>query len=222
MSQYSSVTPPNPPVSIPFPPPAAKTSGLAVASLVCSLILCIPLLGLVGAILGIAALGATKRPGVRGRGLAIGGIIVGIMVTFMWIAGVIGTVAGFKQISGVADQPVTAFIADYNKGNDRAIYDAASADFRKSVSYVNLHEILEAARTQWGTCSRMGTWEMMTGGGFNVNINNDRMEANLPLRFAKAGPRKVDWTFRKENGKWLMISVRFESLTYDTTQPVER
>ncbi len=219
MSQYPPAMQPGQPVSI---PPVPRTSGLAVASLVCSLIFCIPLLGLIGAIMGIAALGATKRPGVRGRGLAIGGIIAGVLVTFLWIAGVVGIAAGFSQILGAADQPVNAFIADYNSGNDRAIYDAASADFRKSVSSAKLHEILEAARTQWGTGSKMGTWEMMTGGGFNVNINNDRMEANLPLRFAKAGPRKVDWTFRKENGQWLMTGVRFESLTYDTTQPVER
>ena len=222
MSQYPSAMPPNQPVSTPLPPPVAKTSGLAVASLVCSLILCIPLLGLVGAILGIASLGATKRPGVRGRGLAVAGILVGLLATVVWVAGFFLASFGFKQLLGAADPPVSAFIADYNAANDRAIYDAASADFRTSVTYDKLKEILEAARTHWGTCSRMETGEMMTSGGFSVSINNDRMEAKLPLRFAKAGVQKVDWMFKKENGHWLMTGVRFESLTYDTTQPVER
>ena len=203
-------------------PPVSRTSGLAVVSLVCSLIFCIPLLGLLGAVLGIASLRATRQPGVRGRGLAIGGIIVGLLATAAWIGGVIAVSIGFKMVLGAAHQPVATFISDYNKGDDTAIYQAASADFRKSVSYDKLHEILEAARTQWGSCERMGTGEMMTNGGFSVDIKNDQMEAKLPLRFAKAGPQKVNWTFRKETSQWRMIGVRFESLTYDTTQPVER
>ncbi|MER7013224.1 DUF4190 domain-containing protein [Saccharopolyspora sp. NPDC000359] len=83
---------------VPDRPPAAHVNGLAVASLVVSviaLIICIGsfplgLVGLLGAVLGHVALGRISRAPARycGRGLAIGGLAVG------WCAlglGVLGT-----------------------------------------------------------------------------------------------------------------------------------
>lgn len=59
-----------------------STSGLAIASLVCSLIICCPLVTVLGPILGIAAIGKIgSPPRQRGKGLAIAGIIIGILTT---------------------------------------------------------------------------------------------------------------------------------------------
>lgn len=97
-----------------------RTSGLAVASLVCSLVCCIPALPAVGALLGLGSFVAIGRNVMlRGRGLAIAGILLGILITvgqvvvgsysykvFMFIAmgpqqaltaGLTGDVAGFKS-----------------------------------------------------------------------------------------------------------------------------
>ena len=64
-----------------------RTSALAVTSLVMSLICCIPGLGLLGAGLGVGALigisGSRGRVG--GRGVAIAGIIIGIMMSVAWV-----------------------------------------------------------------------------------------------------------------------------------------
>lgn len=84
--------PPAPPA--PVPPPGiapARTCGLAVASFIvsmCGLVaLCLgPVLGAVAIILGIMALGATSRdPALRGRGLAIAGLLTGIVEAIGWI-----------------------------------------------------------------------------------------------------------------------------------------
>ena len=62
-----------------------STSGLAIASLVCSLILCCPATTVIGAILGFAAIFTTGQNRKRGRGLAISGLLIGLVSTALWI-----------------------------------------------------------------------------------------------------------------------------------------
>ncbi|MHC4080308.1 MAG: DUF4190 domain-containing protein [Planctomycetota bacterium] len=61
-----------------------KTSGLAVASLVCSLICCIPLTTIPGILLGIGAMiSIGGDPAKKGKGMAITGIVLGVIFTVM-------------------------------------------------------------------------------------------------------------------------------------------
>ncbi|MDP1661330.1 MAG: DUF4190 domain-containing protein [Phycisphaerales bacterium] len=88
--------------------PEARTSMLAIASLVSSLICCIPVVtGALGVILGgIALFRISASNGRRkGVGLAIAGIIVGLVVSFIWLFVAIGAYSGLKQFSALA-QPV--------------------------------------------------------------------------------------------------------------------
>lgn len=63
-----------------------KTSGLAVGSLVCSLICCLPGLPLIGALLGVGALVSIGNdPARRGKGLAIAGLAIGGLLTLAQI-----------------------------------------------------------------------------------------------------------------------------------------
>ncbi|MBF0689352.1 MAG: DUF4190 domain-containing protein [Cellulomonas sp.] len=67
-------------------PPAAPTDGLAVASLVTSvggLVLLAGAPGPIGVGLGIGALARIRRTGARGRGMAIAGIVVGVVGTIV-------------------------------------------------------------------------------------------------------------------------------------------
>lgn len=64
----------------PVMPP--RTSKLAVWSLICSILICCPALTALGVILGLAALPAIGRnPALRGRGMAIAGILIGVITT---------------------------------------------------------------------------------------------------------------------------------------------
>jgi hypothetical protein len=79
---------------------ATPRTGIAVGSLVCGIvglvIALVPVFGLVGGLLALVAiplgfigLGAAKRQGGAGKGLAIGGIVTGvltILVCVAWIA----------------------------------------------------------------------------------------------------------------------------------------
>ena len=99
--------PPPPPGNYPPPPPPGQggygysapaptgTNGLAIASLVCSVIGLLCGVGsIVGVILGIVALGQIKKSGQQGRGLAIAGIAVGAVFL------VIGVIVGISMVSG--------------------------------------------------------------------------------------------------------------------------
>jgi hypothetical protein len=98
MSQYPpppqgpGYPPPNfPPGTPPFGPPGyslppqSRLSGLAVTSLVCGLLICIPFAtGFVALVTGLIALAVTGNPTVRGRGLAIVGLVLGLLSLVCW------------------------------------------------------------------------------------------------------------------------------------------
>lgn len=80
-----------------------KTSGLAIAALICSLIFCIPGLALIGLILGIIAIvvigGSEGR--VKGKGLATAAVIISLIVGALWVGGI---VIGFRVSEGQRTQ----------------------------------------------------------------------------------------------------------------------
>ncbi len=79
MSQFT------PPPDQPFPAAygqPAKTSGLAITSLVSSLIFCCPVTTLLGIVLGLAAFFTIgSNPAKKGKGLAITAIVLGVVFT---------------------------------------------------------------------------------------------------------------------------------------------
>ena len=82
-------------------PPAAKTSGLAIASLVCGIAgLCLAgIPSIAGIILGVMGLGRIRRSvgQTSGRGIAIAGIITSIVGLVLWVvlAAIIALLVGF-------------------------------------------------------------------------------------------------------------------------------
>jgi peptidyl-prolyl cis-trans isomerase B (cyclophilin B) len=68
--------------------PAAKTNGMAIAALVCSLVIS-PL----GIVFGHIALSQIKRTGEDGRGLAIAGLVIGYICTAILVVYLIFVIA---------------------------------------------------------------------------------------------------------------------------------
>jgi hypothetical protein len=72
-----------PPPGMMMPPP--RTSAAAVISLVLGILFCIPGIASLGAMLfGIVGIRATSSPQVRGRGIAITGLIFGLLGVLFW------------------------------------------------------------------------------------------------------------------------------------------
>ena len=99
MSQYP------PPVQPQYPNPAMvqRTSAAAVASLIFGILGCLIITGIIAIITGFIGLGATKNPNVKGRGMAIAGIILGLIGTLgggaCLVAGGGAAIWGYKQIA---------------------------------------------------------------------------------------------------------------------------
>jgi uncharacterized protein DUF4190 len=95
--------PPPPPGGGYYPPsPAAGTNGMAIASLVCSLIGWLCGLGpILGVIFGFVALNQIKQSGQQGRGLALAGIAISIATL------VIGVIVFIVLMVVGANQPST-------------------------------------------------------------------------------------------------------------------
>ncbi len=197
----------------PPPPPARRTSGLAIASLICSLIFCCPGLALIGILLGLIALGPTGRPGVSGRGLAIGGILIGLLVTLGQAGTVFALFKGGKFVMGKLMEPAEQLVGDYNSGRDKALYDRTSPEFQQSVDYAQFEAYMARAREEYGQAEIMGLWETIRSGqSANVNQTGKGMVANLPLRFEKVGVKTVSLVYASQAGQLRLTKVEIEGL----------
>lgn len=111
-----------------YAPPQPKMSGLAVASLVCSLFICCPIVTLIGPLLGLSAIiSISANPAERrGKGLAIAGIIIGILTTALWAAGIY---FGAQLMRGAGEFVTQEVPAAFDAG-----YDDKFLEFRAVLS----------------------------------------------------------------------------------------
>jgi hypothetical protein len=106
--------------------------GMATASLICSLVLCCPIVTLVGVILGIVALMKIRGSAMSGRGLAWAGIIVGILTTTLTTLFLIISIkVGLGVVEQTPESVTTAIKAgitgDTEKFRMEFIHDAIAA-----------------------------------------------------------------------------------------------
>lgn len=137
-----------------LPMEPARTSVLAVISLIASLLCCVPSLGLLGVLLGVVAIifitGSKGRLG--GMGLAIAGVVIGLLVSAVWLLLAFGAVTGFKEFSKTPDVLAAAQQRDL-----AGVHATLSADAQAAVT----DEVLEAfaSRVEADHGSFVGTME---------------------------------------------------------------
>lgn len=87
-----------------YPPPTG-TNGLAIASLVLSLLglTCYGVTSVIGVILGIVAMNQVKQSGQEGRGMALAGVIIGGVSIALWVIGIILYVAFFASLASYSN-----------------------------------------------------------------------------------------------------------------------
>ncbi|MFD9567586.1 DUF4190 domain-containing protein [Streptomyces sp. NPDC059994] len=118
----------------PFQEPA-KTSGLAIASLVTGIVCCVPPLGLV---LGVLALGRIRKRGQRGKGMAITGVVLSAISTVLAVVLVVSGAAsafwdGFRD--GIDEVKSTRSTMDLRKGD---CFDVPGGELEREVVNVTL------------------------------------------------------------------------------------
>jgi len=126
----------------------SRTSALAIASLIMSMICCIPGLGAIGTLLGAGAIvSISKSDGrVKGTGLAVTGIIIGILTTLLWIFGATGMAMGARQLAKY-DQMIVVIEA-----RDRAaITDWITSDADASLTDEQLEAFADSLQADYGS-----------------------------------------------------------------------
>lgn len=169
---YQYGQPPQPPqYGYPAPPPR-KTNGLAIASLVLGLtgfVTC-GFTSILAVVFGHVALGQIRRDHTDGRGMAIGGLVLGWILTGLWIIYWIlvfaGTIAG---IGGIG----TSAVNDPAPGRSRLTIDQTTG----SEPATGTHEVVLEAE---------GTGGANSAGNVTYNVGFDiKQEAGVPLPYSK-------------------------------------
>ncbi len=105
-----------------------KTDGVSIASLVLSLICCAP----VGLILGFVGISRTKGGRRKGRGLAITGIVLGLLGLLAWVGIAIAAAAGVAWFDSIleADEAEVGQCIDVDDDDNDAVllYEAECSD----------------------------------------------------------------------------------------------
>jgi hypothetical protein len=115
--------PPPPPGGQPtqysMQPQPKQANVAAILSLIVGILSCIPFAGFVATILGIVGIKKSSNPMVGGRGLAIAGLVlglIGVVWSIIFMVTGAGVLALFKATGPARDQ-AKAFISDLDKGD---------------------------------------------------------------------------------------------------------
>ena len=148
------------PTGSPYAP--QTTSGAAIASLILGILgFCIPALsGLVAIILGIVGIRSTAKPNVKGRGLAIAGLVLGVLTLLGWLG-----LGGAFTAMFVAAAPDRAagrqFLTDLASGNAAA----AQADCVATTTPTAIQQEIDAVKP-------LGPLNDTTFSGMRFNFKN--------------------------------------------------
>jgi hypothetical protein len=154
-----------------------RGNGMAVASLVCGLLFCIPFLpSLLAVVFGIVGITKTRDPRVSGKGMAIAGLVIGVLGLGVW-----GVMTPFFLIGArVATQMLKApeeFVRDLSNGN-------VNGALAKSAATVDRAQLVAAAEEmkEWGTLQSF----RMTGSTNSNENGRTKVEMSGVAQFAKA------------------------------------
>ncbi|MGO4597361.1 DUF4190 domain-containing protein [Terrabacter sp. 2RAF25] len=117
--------PPGPGVPVPDAPayqptPMPGTNGLAIAALCCGIIGIFPIAAVVAIVLGAVALNQLKQRIQRGRGMAVAGIVLGVLWLLGWVAlVVIGVLTDepTRNPAGAVTRTSDAYVEDLKAGD---------------------------------------------------------------------------------------------------------
>jgi len=192
MSQYPPQPPQYPPQYPPGSPPPGgypggmpagqQSNGLAITALIMGILSCIPGVGLLAILFGALGLGKAKDPRVGGKGLAIVGILLGL-ISIVAYAGVGYSVYwGVNKFKALAE-PGVKFFQALNKG-----------DMAQAKSYTTSN-ITDADLTQLRETVK-GMGELKDPKPTNFDFKNDVLDVSGTAVFAN-GTKKYNFKMVK-------------------------
>ena len=183
--------PPSPGSSYSLPAQPRKTSVAAVLSLVCGILGCFIVTGILAVILGIVGLRKTRDPQVSGRGLAIAGIILGVLTMLPTVIGLATGGLAFWGVAKMTEEPRRA-AREWMVALSAGDVDKAASLSTAGVTRERLAEASETVK------AKVAFVDMTSN---NINIVNQQGDLTGTADFAN-GKVGYQLSIRQENGQW--------------------
>ncbi len=144
------------------------TCGLAIASIVVSLLFFIPLLGIAGLVMGIMALIKISKSNGKliGQGLAIAGIIIGAIRAFLLILVVIAILISLPEMKEAFNRGRHEAMSSEARGNLQSICNLEEAYKNQHGTYINCPQ-----NPSQISSNGSGRWQMSMAGWKDINFN---------------------------------------------------
>ncbi|MEM9662044.1 MAG: DUF4190 domain-containing protein [Planctomycetota bacterium] len=180
-----------------MPSGPARTSVLAILSLLFSLVCFIPGLSTIGSVLGVfAIIGISSSKGrVKGTGLAVAGIVIGLLVTIIWIGLAIGVNQGLQQYATFG-----SIVADVQDGGEPAVRARLAAETNEAITSADLEAFEAAYRADAGAYTGVPTGIGPLFGSFRDLAESGSAPDNSAIPYGSPIPLPGNF----ENGSRLM------------------
>ena len=167
----------------------ARDSGAAIGSLICGILGCIPFItSILAVILGIVGIRSTGPGKASGKGMAIAGLILGLLGIGGWGlfgGGMYGLYVGSRPAKAVAEQ----FTKDMLQGDVKSALTQCDPTMAES-------DLQSASDTMknWGTLTNLTLF------GAHVNSTNGVTDWELAgsAQFSNTSPKKATFSLRKD------------------------
>lgn len=191
MSQYPPTTMPPPGYANPGMMPQ-RTSAAAVASLIFGILGCLVITGIIAIITGIVGIKATKNPNVKGRGMAIAGLILGLIGTLgggLCIGG--GGIAAMMAWREM--KPAVESVSNFAKA-------AEAGDYDRAMQYVDQNAISkEQLQLIVDDLKSLGEFQDFTPGQkMNLDLTAGVIDITGTMKFKGGATRSLDVSLRKQ------------------------
>ncbi len=200
MSQYP------PPTQPQYPPtgmPPQRTSAAAVASLIFGILGCLVVTGIIAIITGIIGISATKNPAVKGRGMAIAGLILGLIGTVG--GGLCFGGGGFAAVMAYKEaKPAIETVSGFSDSASKGDYDKAMTFVdQTAISKDQIQGIVDDLKT-------LGEFQDFTPGkNTNIDLSAGKIDFAGTMRFKNGATRSLDVSLRKQtDGKYKITALQ--------------
>jgi hypothetical protein len=188
-----------------FAPEPRKANVLAVVSLICGVLGCVPFLtGVAAVITGALGLKKANDPRVGGRGIAIAGLVLGVLSVLFWA--LFGTgIWGLFRATEAPRKLAATFVRDLSAGN----IESAQANAGPLMTPGELKQISDAMQ-DWGSFKEMTSFNssIQTRPGLTQCDLVGTAEFSQATRaFEVTLIKQYDETTKAE--EWKVVDVRF-------------
>lgn len=138
-----------------------KTSALAVAGLVLAVPCCLPGLAQLGALLGVAGIFRIGLSGgrLRGMGMAVAAVVLGLIGTTMWLGGAAALSAGVAEVTRLE-----AVVRELEAGDVPAVRTRLTPELSAAVTDGELLAWQSAVAAEWGVAQESKPGLLAYGG----------------------------------------------------------